>query len=191
MSSPSPDTSASLLDKVRGTQAPGEWNRLVHLYTPLLHRWLASAHLQPADRDDVTQRVLAILVDRLPHFEHNGKPGAFRCWLRGIVTNLLHEFWRGRPATGAESVLDQLADPEGGLSRLWDEQHDHHVLHALMDAVLPEFTPATRQAFRRVALEGAAARDVAQELGLSVNAVLIAKSRVLARLRQEARGLVD
>ena len=39
--------------------------------------------------------------------------------------------------------------------------------------------------------DGKPARDVAQELGLSVNAVLIAKSRVLGRLRQEARGLVD
>jgi RNA polymerase sigma-70 factor (ECF subfamily) len=35
------------------------------------------------------------------------------------------------------------------------------------------------------------ARVVAEELGLTVNAVLIAKSRVLARLRQAAAGLVD
>jgi hypothetical protein len=33
--------------------------------------------------------------------------------------------------------------------------------------------------------------DVAGRCGLSVNAVRIAKSRVLARLRQEIAGLVD
>ena len=60
-----------------------------------------------------------------------------------------------------------------------------------MKLVQPEFTEATWQAFRRLALDGAAAKVVAGELGLSVNAVLIAKSRVLSRLRQEARGLVD
>jgi len=65
------------------------------------------------------------------------------------------------------------------------------VLQALMAMVRPEFTEPTWQAFRRQALDGAPARAVAAELGLSVNAVLIAKSRVLARLRQEARGLVD
>ena len=33
--------------------------------------------------------------------------------------------------------------------------------------------------------------DVAVELGLSLNSVLLAKSRVLRRLRSEAQGLVD
>jgi len=34
-------------------------------------------------------------------------------------------------------------------------------------------------------------KTVVQELGISVNAVLIAKSRVLTRLREKAAGLVD
>jgi RNA polymerase sigma-70 factor (ECF subfamily) len=187
---PSPGTSASLLDQARGRDAVA-WDRLVALYTPLLHAWLTAAGLQPADRDDLTQRVLAILVEQLPTFEHNGRTGAFRAWLRGIAVNFLREFWRARPAAGADSVLEQLADPAGGLSRVWDEQHDRHVLHALMEMVRPEFTPSSWQAFRRVALDGVPARQVAAELGLSVNAVLIAKSRVLTRLHEEARGLVD
>jgi RNA polymerase sigma-70 factor (ECF subfamily) len=185
-----PGTSASLLDQARGGGAAA-WQRLVTLYTPLLHAWLAGAGLQPADRDDLTQRVLEILVRQLPAFDHNGRPGAFRAWLRGIVANLLREHWRGRPTPATDSVLSQLADDAAGLSRVWDEQHDRHVLHALMELVRPEFTTPTWQAFRRVALEGVPARTVAEELGLSVNAVLIAKSRVLARLRQEAQGLVD
>jgi RNA polymerase sigma-70 factor (ECF subfamily) len=190
MSVPSPGTSASLLDQARDRCA-GAWDRLVSLYTPLLHSWLTAAGLQPADRDDLTQRLLAVLVERLSTFEHNGRPGAFRAWLRGVTVNLLHEHWRDRPAPGSESVLAQLADPEGGLSRLWEEQHDRHVLHSLMELVQGEFTRPTWQAFLRVALDGAPARTVAEELNLSVNAVLIAKSRVLSRLRQEARGLVD
>jgi len=187
---PTPETSTSLLDQARGRSA-GAWNRLVALYTPLLDAWLTAAGLQPADREDLTQRVLEILVRQLPDFEHNGRPGAFRAWLRGITLNLLREFWRGHPQPNAGSLLDQISDPGASLSRCWDEQHDRHVLHALMDLVRPEFTEASWQAFRRLALDGAPTRVVAGELGLSVNAVLIAKSRVLARLRQEARGLVD
>jgi RNA polymerase sigma-70 factor (ECF subfamily) len=190
MPAPSPTTSASLLEQARGRQAQA-WDRLVGLYTPLLGRWLTAAGLQPADRDDLTQRVLEILVRQLSDFEHSGRPGAFRAWLRGITVNLLREHWRARPGPEAGARLEQISDPDGGLSRLWDEQHDRHVLHALMELVRPEFTEATWQAFRRVALDGAPARTVAEELGLSANAVLIAKSRVLARLRQEARGLVD
>jgi RNA polymerase sigma-70 factor (ECF subfamily) len=183
-------TSASLLEQARGDEQVA-WEKIARLYTPLLHAWLSSASLQLADRDDLTQRALMILVRQLPDFHHNGRPGAFRAWLRGITINLLREFWRDRPGGAADSVLDQLADPAGGLSRLWDEQHDRHVLHGLMEQIRPEFTAPTWLAFRRIALDGAVARTVAAETGLSVNAVLIAKSRVLARLRQAAAGLVD
>jgi len=183
-------TSPSLLDQARGGGQVA-WEKIARLYTPLLHTWLTSAGLQPADRDDLTQRALVILVRQLPDFQHSGRPGAFRAWLRGITVNLLREFWRDRPAGEAGSVLDQLIDPAGGLSRLWDEQHDRHVLHALMEQIRPEFTEPTWQAFQRTAVDGGVALTVAAELGLSVNAVLIGKSRVLARLRQAAAGLVD
>jgi RNA polymerase sigma-70 factor (ECF subfamily) len=88
-------------------------------------------------------------------------------------------------------VLDQLEDPASDPSRQWDHEHDAYVAHKLMDYVEREFRPATWQAFRRLVLDGGTPEEVAAELGLSVNAVLIAKSRVLRRLRAEGRGLVD
>jgi RNA polymerase sigma-70 factor (ECF subfamily) len=188
---PSPDTSLSLLDRLGDRSDADAWSRLVRLYGSLLHTWLHSAGLQAADRDDLSQRALEVLIRRLPHFRHSGRPGAFRAWLRSITTNLLRQFWRQRPAAGAAGVLEQLCDPASSLSRCWDEQHDHHVLQGLLEQVEPEFAKPTWQAFRRAALDGVPARQVAAELGLSVNAVLIAKSRVLARLRQQAGNLLD
>jgi RNA polymerase sigma factor (sigma-70 family) len=185
----SPETSLSLLEQLRDPDAGEAWERIVNLYTSLLHVWFHAAGLQAADCDDLTQRVLEVLLRQMPEFRHNGQAGAFRAWLRGIVINMLREFWRVRAAPRTASVLDQIVDPKSGLSRLWDKQHDYHVLHSLLDLVEPEFPEPTWQAFRRLALDGASARAVAAELGKSVNAVLIAKSRVLARLRQEAGAL--
>jgi len=88
-------------------------------------------------------------------------------------------------------TLDRLEDPQSDLTRDWDQEHDRHVLHRLMELLQPEFKRATWEAFRRHVLEGAGAEAVASELGVSVNAVLIAKSRVLQRLREEMKGLVD
>ena len=190
----SPETSLSLLDQVReplGRHAEEAWERLVPIYQALLQKWLRAAGLQPADRDDMSQRVLEVLVRRLPTFQHNGRPGAFRAWLRGITVNFLREFWRQKPTAESSSVLDQLIDPHSDLSKLWDEQHDRHVLHSLLELVQMEFTDTSWRAFRRVVLDGIPARTVAAELNITVNAVLIAKSRVLARLRQEAGGWVD
>jgi RNA polymerase sigma-70 factor, ECF subfamily len=70
-------------------------------------------------------------------------------------------------------------------------EHDRYVLDCLLDLVEEEFEPATVRAFRRLALDGASGAEAAAELGLSVAAVYVAKSRVLQRIRQEAEGLID
>jgi RNA polymerase sigma-70 factor (ECF subfamily) len=192
------DTSASLLDRLRHRPDDPAWRRLVDLYTPWIGQWVRRAGLQGPDADDLVQEVLSVLVRRLPEFEHNSRRGAFRAWLRSITVNCLRAFWRTRRprpvAAGAPDqagVLDQLEDPHSDLSRAWDQAHDTHVTRRLMQLVEPDFTPSTWQAFRRLVLDGAPAETVAAELSISVNAALIAKSRVLQRLRQEAQGLVD
>jgi RNA polymerase sigma-70 factor, ECF subfamily len=192
-----PDTSVSLLDRLRDSPDAASWQRLVDLYTPLIQSWLRSQGLQPSDADDLAQDVLAVLVRELPAFEHR-RPGAFRAWLRAITTNRMRNFWRARqarPAATGDSdfvrVLEQLEDPHSELSRLWDREHDQLVVRRAMELIEPEFTPSTWQAFRRLAVDGAAVEAVAAEMGLTANAVLIAKSRVFSRLRQEIGGLVD
>jgi RNA polymerase sigma-70 factor (ECF subfamily) len=169
----------------------------VDLYTPLVAAWLRAQALQPADVDDLTQEVLETLLRELPRFHHDLRPGAFRRWLSGIVLNRLRAFWRARrpvPAAGdlsREQALDELEDPNSELSRRWDEEHDWHVVRRLLELIEPEFEPATWQAFRMAVLEGKPTREVATALNLSANAVRIAKSRVLARFRQEIAGLID
>src|SRR2546430_358408 len=73
----------------------------------------------------------------------------------------------------------------------WRRLDDLYRLSRLMELITPLFELATLAAFRRVAVEGASPAQAADELGLSLNAVLLAKSRVLSRLRQEAKGLID
>jgi RNA polymerase sigma-70 factor (ECF subfamily) len=193
-----PDTPVSLLDRLRLRPDDDSWKRLVDLYTPLLHGWLRRHALQPSDVDDLVQEILTAVVRDLPQFWHNERPGAFRRWLRTILVHRLRVFWharRTRPLAAGDGdlgkLLDQLEDPDSGLSGLWDREHDWHVLHRLLEMIRPDFAPTTWQAFRRTVLDGSTADSVAAEVGLSVNAVCVAKSRVLQRLRHEARGLID
>jgi RNA polymerase sigma-70 factor (ECF subfamily) len=65
------------------------------------------------------------------------------------------------------------------------------LLRRVLDLLRPEFTAQTWQAFWAVVVDGRPAADVAAELGLSANAVRIAKSRVLSRLRDELNELLD
>ena len=189
------ETSFSLLERLRLPSDSAAWQRLVELYTPYIQSWLRRQAVQPADMDDLTQEVLRSVVRALPDFQHDLRRGAFRRWLRTITVNHLRSFWRARrPQTlseQAEQLLDRLEDPASDLSRQWDEEHDRHVLRRLQELVEPEFEPTTWRAFQLVVLEGRSAGEAAAELGISANAARIAKSRVLARLRQESDGLLD
>lgn len=188
-------TSQSLLGQIQGGPEGLAWQRWHALYEPLIHGWLARHRLIAADRDDVSQNVLAVVVRRIGEFHHNGRVGAFRTWLKSITINCLRDTWkaqRNHPrTTAALGALDDWADDKSLLSREWDQEHDRHIVQKLLTFLQPAFSAETWSAFERIVVEGRTASEVGAELGMSVNAVYIAKSRVLTRLRQEAAGLVD
>jgi RNA polymerase sigma-70 factor (ECF subfamily) len=193
-----PDTSVSLLERLRLHPDPASWQRLIDLYGPLIQGWLKRNACQPADADDLSQDVLAVVLRELPYFQHDLRRGAFRRWLRTITVNRLRNFWRAgkvrREAPGGadlDHVINQLEDPTSGLSQLWDREHEEFVVRRLLEMLEPEFEPTTWRAFRSLMLEGKPTAVVAADVGISPNAVRIAKSRVLRRLRQEIDGLVD
>jgi RNA polymerase sigma-70 factor (ECF subfamily) len=191
-------TSASLLDRLRADPNSSAWQKLVELYEPLIRVWLHRHEGWSQDSDDLVQEVMTVVVRKLPEFQHNGRTGAFRAWLRTITVNCLRDHWRSkkhRPtATGdsdMQQLLAQLADPSSSMSRMWDQEHDRHVTRKLLEMLRGDFEATTWKAFERTALDGLPAAEAAAELGLSSNAVFIARSRVLARLRQEAAGLIE
>jgi RNA polymerase sigma-70 factor, ECF subfamily len=191
------ETRLSLLFRAQ-TGEENAWKDLTDLYRPLIIAWLNRQGVPASDLEDLSQDVLLSVVKSLPAFEHSGRRGAFRCWLRTIICNRTADYWRaadaGMKASGssdAAAALQQIVDPDSDLNRQWDEEHDRYVLNCLLDLVEEEFEPATLRAFRRLALDGASGAETAQELGLSLAAVYVAKSRVLQRIRQEAEGLID
>jgi RNA polymerase sigma-70 factor (ECF subfamily) len=192
------DTSVSLLERLRTQADAVSWQRLVALYTPLLQSWLRRNGVTDNDVDDLVQEVLATLARELPNFHYDPERGSFRGWLYMITMNRLRMFWRSRRAiplatgdSGFAKSLDELEDPQSASSSLWDCEHDRHVVRQLLIMLQPEFEAATWRAFQLVALEGIEATAVAAELGISLNAVYLAKYRVLRRLRHEIRGLSD
>jgi RNA polymerase sigma-70 factor, ECF subfamily len=193
---PVENTSASLLERLRvaGPEA-ADWRHLHDLYRPLIHSWLGQAGLT-AEADDLAQEVLIVVVRELPAFRRQ-RDGSFRSWLRRVTVNRVRT-WRQarhrRPITGidpADRFLSQLEDPGSELSARWDREHDRHVFDKLLAVVRVGCEPVTWEAFRLFAIEGHSAAEAAARTGLTENAVMLAKSRLLRRLRQEASGLID
>jgi RNA polymerase sigma-70 factor (ECF subfamily) len=189
-------TSLSLLDRLK-TARPDDvdWKRLQDIYVPLIRRWLIRVPGLGDEVEDLTQEVFVIIVREIHGFNRQ-REGSFRTWLRNVTINKLRTHAKQqhrRPAVGldgADGFLDRLAEPNSELAREWDLDYDRHVFEKLQRLVQSDFAAATWEAFRRFALEGTPPAQVADELGMSVNAVTMAKSRILKRLRQEAGELL-
>jgi RNA polymerase sigma-70 factor (ECF subfamily) len=191
------DTQKSLLLEARSGNDRA-WQDLAELYRPFIDGWARRHANVHHDAEDLAQEILLAVFRSLPRFEHNGRRGAFRTWLRTVAVHVTHDFWSARHGEARGSgdpdtlqMLCELEDVNRELARTWDLEHDRFVLRRLLNELANEFEPHTLQAFRRQALDGATAEVVAGELQLSLGAVYTAKSRVLQRLRQLSEGLLD
>jgi RNA polymerase sigma-70 factor (ECF subfamily) len=185
-------TSASLLQRLRQPGQADAWDRFARLYTPLLVSWSRQARygLQAADADDLVQDILADLVRKLPQLRYDPQRG-FRRWLRSVFYNKWVDHCRrvGRVPPGGAAGLSGVADPaEADPAEAEEKQL---LLRRALELMQAEFEPSTWKACWEAVALGRPAAEVAAELGISENAVYIAKYRVIRRLRQEMQDLLD
>jgi RNA polymerase sigma-70 factor (ECF subfamily) len=181
-------TNASLLERLRQPSAAEAWERFVRLYTPLLLFWARKLGLQDQDAADLVQDVLVVMVRKLPEFQY--QPGrTFRGWMRTVLMNK----WRDRPHRAPAAPLDSGVQPLAPVDSddLEEREYRLYVLGRALRLMVNEFEPVTWQACWNTIVLGRPAADVASDLGTTVNAVYLAKSRVLGRLRRDLDGLLD
>jgi RNA polymerase sigma-70 factor (ECF subfamily) len=195
---PSSGTSRSLLARVRADE-PEAWDRLVHLYAPLVLHWCRGQGLHGADAADVFQDVFRAVVAHVGRFRKERDGDTFRGWLRRITQNKVRDHYRrlGREARGAggSSARDQLAQLPAP-APVEDELElsggaEQGLFARALELIRGEFEERTWAAFWRTAVDGRAAADVGAELTMSPGAVRVAKSRVLHRLREELGDLSE
>jgi RNA polymerase sigma-70 factor (ECF subfamily) len=185
------ETSTSLLERLRQPGDQLAWVRFVELYTPLLYYWARSLGLQQSDAADLVQDVFTLLLQKLPHFIYD-EHKSFRSWLRALTFN----HWRRRQR-GAGARREQVGIPvppqadSGELEALWEEEYRRHLVRRALEVMHNEFQPTTWKACWEMVVCNRSAAEVADELGLSAGAVRAAKFRVLCRLRQELKELLD
>jgi RNA polymerase sigma-70 factor (ECF subfamily) len=196
--------STTLLVRLRDHD-PDAWRRLTHVFGPLAFQWCRRAGLSPADAADVTQDIFRSVSTGLPKFRRDRPGDTFRGWLASIARSRIRDFYRrtnGRPEGQGGTAFHQLVqnepDPLDDASRAELEGAANHddsdrrgIVRRALELVQTEFEPATWTAFWRTTVDGAPPAEVAAALGVSLNAIYKAKSRVLGRLRQELDGLIE
>jgi RNA polymerase sigma-70 factor (ECF subfamily) len=148
--------------------------------------------LQNADAADLVQDVFAILLQKFPEFSYDQNK-SFRSWLRTVTMNRWHDNLRRKAtalrAAGPAGLEDVAVPPDA--EALWDKEYRDYLVNRVAELMKAEFQPTTWQAFWSLTVEGKSGAEVAATLGLSIEAVYTAKSRVLRRLRQELDGMLE
>lgn len=182
-------TPLTLLERLRQAPDDAAWRRLVQLYTPLLFYWARRAGEAEHDAADLVQDVFTILVKSLPQFQQQ-PGGGFRGWLRTITLNKLRERKRREAIVRQVPFAEEPALPDD-VEAFWEDEYRQALTQRALQIMQTDFEPATWKACWENVAKGRPAADVARELGISENAVYIARCRVLRRLRRELAGLLD
>ncbi len=189
-------TRPSLLVRIRDPQDAESWNLFVELYTPPVLRYFRLRGLQDADAADVTQEVMAQVARSMHSFRYSPERGRFRDWLGTVTRRKVNRFLAsdnaGQAGIGGDDTPDLLAnlaavesDPE------WTAEFNAQILQATLDRVRPLFGPSTWQTFASVWLDNKSAAATAREMGITLQAVYVAKGKVLKRLEEEVIELAE
>ncbi len=190
------EPSSSLLVLARQGDPRG-WDRLVRLTSPLVHRWCRRAAVPEADIPDVGQEVYWAVFGRIGNFRRDRPGDSFRGWLRTITRNKVRDYWRrqkAHPLAAEEegpAPWEEWADGGEGDEAAELAEERRLLCRRAVELIQVEFEAKTWQAFWRVEVDERTPAEAAAELGLSVNAVYLARGRVRKRLREEFAGLLD
>ena len=192
-----PLTRATLLIRLKDSRDTGAWGEFVDLYGPVVYGFARKRGLQDSDAADMVQEVLRSVARNADKMEYDPKKGTFRGWLYTVTRNKIYNFLssqkrrpRGVGDVSSQERLEAYADPTNQSEADWELEYQRRLSGKAMDRVKHEFQPATWQAFWGTAVEGRQALEVGQTLKMSPGAVYVAKSRVLARLRDEVQKLM-
>jgi len=185
----SPETSQSLLFRLQNPADADAWEEFAEIYRPVILRIAAAKGMQPADAEDLTQKVLVSIFGSIHRWDPTGR-ARFRTWLKRVTENaILNALTRVKPdrAKGNtdQSLLDEHPDRNGPDSELLRIELHREIFHWAARRIRSEFTETTWRAFWLTAVEDQSAEEVGWLLGRNRGSIYAARIRVMKRLMQK------
>ncbi len=184
------NTRVSLIERVCDHRDEEAWNDFAALYAPLIYSYGLKRGLQDSDAADLAQDVLQIVIGAVKKFDFRSRRGSFRGWLLTITLNRIrrkHIISKRQVAGSGRTTVAHALQHQAEQEQLsWDREIRFRLFEWAAEQVRGEFQAKTWQAFWLTSVEGQQPADVAIQLQMSLGSVYVAKSRIVARIREKA-----
>lgn len=191
-------TTTTVLDALRNFSNEEAWARFVERFRDPIVRFAERSGLRRSAAEDVAQETLLTFITSWRDGRYDRRKGRLSAWLFGIASRKVLSGRRqarrqdtesGGDSAGLSQVPD--ADAEGVLEAAWEEAWQKNLLLQATQQLREETGEQTFQAFTMTVFDKRSGDEVAAALGMTVNAVYLAKSRTLGRLRQLVLALEE
>ena len=187
-------TRQTLLIRLRDSADDASWAEFAEIYTPLMVAYCRKRELRHADTSDIVQNVMRSVSLALKNFQYDPEKGKFKGWLFTSLRNAISSHFRKQaktPITTSDTNLTIMMDAQAEAPEIerWEKDYRQRLLAWSMEKVRPEFGERTWRAFEETAVNGREFEDVASELDMTVNALTVARHRIIKRVRTKAQSV--
>jgi RNA polymerase sigma-70 factor (ECF subfamily) len=186
-------TTTQVLEDLRRPDDTLVWDEFCTHFRPVVVKFALHLGLPAADAEDAAQETMLSFLKAFRNGKYAREKGRLSNWLFGVARRVILNLRGRRPLeqliadkTTGTSFWDLVQD-DRQMEQTWDMQWRRMVLEKCLAQARREFDPKVFGAFEQYALAGVAVDEVCRRLAMSRNAVYIAKSRVLSRLRELRR----
>lgn len=183
-------TTTQVLEGLKELDDTLAWTSLRDHFYPVIFNFAKTLGLSETDAEDAAQETMLAFLKAFRDGKYNREKGHLSHWLFGVAKRTILDFRKRLPRehfvadnTTGTSFWDMIAD-ENGIRHTWDTEWRYMVLERCLQQARRELDQKVFKAFELYALLQKPIEEVCQTLAMSRNAVYIAKSRVLSKLRQ-------
>ncbi len=193
-------TRRSLVDRLQNWEDRKHWQEFFDTYWKLIFSAARKSGLTEAEAQEVVQETVITVAKKVGKLQYDPARGSFKGWLLHITRwRIADQFRKRQPGEGHHrfsddtrltATIERIPDMEAAnLDAHWEKEWQENLLAAAMQRVKKKVDAKQFQIFDCYVRKEWPAQKVAEELGVNVGQVYLARHRVTALLKKEIKAL--
>ncbi len=193
-------TRRSLVDRLADWDDRKHWQEFFDTYWKLIYSAARKSGLADAEAQEVVQETVITVAKNIDKLRYDPAIGSFKGWLLQITRWRIADQFRKREPGNAKrprsaderltATVERLPDPNiVDLDTLWEKEWQENLLAAAITRVKKKADPKQFQIFDCYVRKEWPPKKVAEQLGVNIGQVYLARHRVSALLKKEIKRL--